>query len=243
VSRITIRQFVGLAVATALLAVLLAPNSAAGGVYRQFPGAPVDQRTQRIREQVEELYRDGDYVRALLIYEKDLAPDGDKYAQYMVGYMTLTGRGGTEDPAAALAWYRLAAERNDKLFVQARDGLTNALDDDELRRAESMYVELWQRLGDRRLLLDLLRKDIDTLARYDVSPRGNDMTNGTLVSGYLGESSRSNIYRRVRERIKSRLDYLDSMAEMPAAAPDAATRELRELETSVREEVSDLRDY
>ena len=68
--------------------------------YKPFPGETVSQRTRNIQERVEVIYVAGDYQRALLIYEMDLAPIGDKYAQYMVGYMHLRGLTGT----APLRW-------------------------------------------------------------------------------------------------------------------------------------------
>ena len=72
-----------LALIAGLLAVFFcAPVQAQS--YTPFPGVSQDERTLRMQERVEELYAAGDFERALLIYRKDLAPLGDKYAQYMV---------------------------------------------------------------------------------------------------------------------------------------------------------------
>ena len=71
----------------------------------------MNKRTLSTQERVEKMYEAGEYNRALLIYEKDLAPLGDKYAQYMVGYMHLNAKGIPQDKVTALAWYRSAASR------------------------------------------------------------------------------------------------------------------------------------
>jgi TPR repeat protein len=191
--------------AALIACLLLTAATAHGGTYKHFPGAMPDQRTLRVQEQVEELYNARDYARALLIYEKELAPAGDKYAQYMVGYMNLTGRGVAEDATLALAWYRLAAERNDKPFVLARDALSGVLDSEQKLRSDAFYKVLWQRIGDRKLLLNLLQKDVESLQVHENASAGDDIASVTLVSGFLGSSARDDAIERVRQRMQSRL--------------------------------------
>ncbi len=55
-----------------------------------------------MQRKVDQLFERGDYERAYFIYRNELAPAGDKYAQYMVGFMHLTGMGIDEDPVAAV---------------------------------------------------------------------------------------------------------------------------------------------
>ena len=69
-----------------------------------FPGSPLDQATMRLGERVEELFDEKEYERAFFIYRNELAPIGDKYAQYMVGFMYETGTWVDEDPIRASAW-------------------------------------------------------------------------------------------------------------------------------------------
>jgi hypothetical protein len=147
----------------ASLLFFLCCTAVAGEAYKYFPGAPLDERTLRAQERVEELYENGEYSRALLIYENDLAPKGDKYAQYTIGYMHLAGKGVPQDRAKALAWYRLAAERGDPALVQARDTLFQQMTHEEIAQSNSLFVELWQDIGDNSILLDLIRDDINTL--------------------------------------------------------------------------------
>jgi len=51
--------------------------------YKAFPGETMNTKTLATQARVEELYEAGEYDRALLIYEKELAPLGDKYAQHV----------------------------------------------------------------------------------------------------------------------------------------------------------------
>ena len=64
------------------------------GFAQQGAGAaaPVDARTLRVQLKAEELFQKENYGRAHFIYQNDLAPIGDKYAQYMLGFMSLKTR-------------------------------------------------------------------------------------------------------------------------------------------------------
>lgn len=198
-------------IALVVMASFCASQLAQAGEYRQFPGAPADDRTLRIQERVEEIYAAGDHSRALLIYEKELAPAGDKYAQYMVGFMHLTGEGVAPDPMAAMAWYRLAAERGEESFVQARDELAASLTEDALERSDALFTDLWRQYGDRKLLLDLLEEDLELLQRQ--AGRGAESDSGSmLAAGYAGQEAADPIYRRVHGRLLERLRYLESRA-------------------------------
>ena len=77
--------------------------------------------TIAIQQKVDRLYDAGFFERAYFIYRNELVPIGDKYAQYMVGFMYLAGLGIEQDSVAALAWYRLAAERGSPDFVAEAD--------------------------------------------------------------------------------------------------------------------------
>ena len=117
------------------------------GSYKHFPGADADRETVHAQELVEQLYDSKQYKRALTIYETELAPIGDKYAQYMVGYMHLAGQGVEADRAIALAWYRIAAERNESAIVQARDKLFESLTPEEIDEGFAAYDTEDYRIG------------------------------------------------------------------------------------------------
>jgi TPR repeat protein len=219
-----------------------ATDSPVAGEYRQFPGAPTDSRTLRIQERVEGVFLAGDYGRALLIYEKELAPLGDKYAQYMVGFMHLTGKGVPENPSEALAWYRLAAERGEVPFIQARDLLRESLEPAEIRRSEARFAELWQRYGDRRLILDLIERDLQILHGNTAATNGRHDGAGrsrSIASGYTERETGDGYYRRVRARLVERSQYLSSTMD----ATDAGIENpplIQKLESEVRRELKAL---
>lgn len=228
--------------ATAALVVLLAMQTASTGEYRQFPGVPTDSRTLKIQERVEAIFSSGDYGRALLIYEKELAPRGDKYAQYMVGFMHLTGKGVRKNPAEALAWYRLAAERGQGPLMEARDALRESLQPAGLERADARFAELWQSYGDRKLLLELVSSDLDILRRgapADGPPVENAAPGPSLATGYAGTGIIDGYYRRVRERLRERLQYLSSTRDAAAAGIENPAA-MEKLETRVRQELRAL---
>lgn len=206
----------------------------------RFPGEAVDSRTLDARQQVEELYARGAYERALLIYQKELAPIGDKYAQYMVGYMHLAGQGVPKDGATALAWYRLAAERGEAPLVQARDALRRKLAPDELARANDRFVELWQQYGDRKLLLELIADDLAILRERNGSSPAEGAPAATIVSGYFGSEGGEGFYERVRERLDRRMRYLESTNRLDDVDRLADSRALQRLESEIRQEVEAL---
>lgn len=187
--------------------------------YQRFPGAAPAVITVQVQERVEGLYAAEDYSRALIIYQKQLAPTGDKYAQYMVGYMYLTGRGVAVEPAMALAWYRLAAEREERPFVRARDTLQATLDAATLQRAEELYARLLPEFGDRQLLLRLINEDVRFLRSSGAG------TGLALAAGFLGGPTVDH-EALARDRLQERLAYLDKLPEVPSLAEQE--RQLRE---------------
>jgi TPR repeat protein len=208
--------------------------------YRQFPGVPTDSRTLRIKDKVEEIYSSADYERAMLIYEKELAPRGDKYAQYMVGYMYLTGRGVEKNPAEALAWYRLAAERGEPKFIQARDALYASLNEAALADSGDRFAELWQRYGDRKLILDLIRADLDVLRQHTEAGLSDNSPRTSIVSGYSGSESGDPYLRRVRAQLTERLEYLNAIVEDKATAGVAEESGVDAMEAKIRRELERL---
>ena len=143
---------------TGVLAFLFA-TSAWSQSATSYPDMPIDARTMRVLEQAEEVYERADYKRAFFIYRKELAPMGDKYGQYMVGFMYRAGQGVEEDQVAASAWYRLAAERGTPEFVGARDEVMQSLDEGQRSESDSQFVELRKRYGDLILLTRAIRED------------------------------------------------------------------------------------
>lgn len=222
------------------LLVLLASSTALSQTYKQFPGAAVDQKTMRAQDRAEQAYDTGDYKLAMLIYTKELAPVGDKYAQYMVGYMNRTGQGVPKNLPRALAWYRLAAERGEPVIVEVRDKLFRKLSPEEVARSNAIFVDLWQDLGDNRLILDLVREDVEIL-RKRTGTRIPGGSSGQLtiikMSGYAGSES---FYTDVEERLENRLRYIRTNVEIIDIEEEQAIAAVRSLEQDIRRELESI---
>lgn len=199
----------------ALLGVALAAGPApAEQPPLSFPGGTPSKRVLEAQRKAEELYEQGEHRRALFIFEKDLAPIGDKYAQYMVGYMHLHGESVRADPVTAYAWYRLAAERGDPALEGARRELRALLTDEEARRSYEIFVELRDEIGDRALVARLLEQDLNELRQRTASRAGSSarrvevlLIDGTKVPG-------DKYYAALEERIEKRRAYLRGYVEM-----------------------------
>ena len=209
--------------------------------YKPFPGESVNQRTRTIQERVEAIYSAGDYQRALLIYEKDLAPLGDKYAQYMVGYMHFHGQGTDIDKAESLAWFRLAAERGEPLLVRVRDEVLQQVSAADIAESDRIFVDLWKSISDRVLIMELIREDIDIL-REQTGTRipGGATTGPMIIYTPSGDTIGPNFYRNVRARLDARLDYLDARVEISDDVIAEEFQRIRIQESEVKDEVAAL---
>jgi len=197
---------------TIFLALLmcLQPFVAAAQESSSFPGVPINAKTLRVQEQAEEIYERTDYERAFFIYRNELAPIGDKYGQYMVGFMYLAGKGVPEDRVAASAWYRLAAERGTKEFVRARDGLVTALDAEQKARSDRMFLELRKECGDLALLMEAVRAD-QQLLQQRTGSRLSASSSALLVihPNQLGTTQAgSQYYGEIEQRMQARLEFI-----------------------------------
>lgn len=209
--------------------------------YKNFPGGGVDQKTLRAQEQVDALYEKGEYERALFIYEHELAPIGDKYAQYMVGYMHLAGKSVPQSKVDALAWYRLAAERGEPAIVKARDGLAKTMTPGEIEASNRIFVDLWQRIGDKRLLLDLIQKDLEILSQRTGSRiPGAYSGRLTIINMQSPNGGSDEYYENVRKRVDTRLEYLDTNVEISDFALEEDLEAIRTLEIELREKLAAL---
>lgn len=85
-------------------------------------------------------YEAGQYASALTKYEA-AARWADKFAQFNIGVMHLQGKGTDFDPARALAWFQLAAERDYPMMVTMVEDLEDMVDEATQRKAERIRVE------------------------------------------------------------------------------------------------------
>src|SRR5262249_10179374 len=83
----------------------------------------------------------GDYTHAIAMYEV-AASWGYKNAQYNLGVIYARGQGVPVDLPRAMAWMALAAERDDKQYVEARELVYSLLDKAQWDQAN----EIWRTL-------------------------------------------------------------------------------------------------
>lgn len=182
--------------------VTLLLSTAIATAVDSFPGAEPDRRVLKIQEKVDKLFEKGDYERAIFIYREDLVPLGDKFAQYMIGYMYLTGKGVEQDVPTAAAWYRIAAERGDPSFVQARDEVLPLLNEQQRTESDRLHYDLHRQYGDVALLVSMIGKDLEILRRFTMS------TPVSQIDFAQTFDQRKAAYIPVAERLEQRIELV-----------------------------------
>lgn len=171
----------------------------------------LNARTLSVQAKAEELFNRQDYRRAHVIYLNDLAPIGDKYAQYMLGFMSLSGLGVEQDPVLASAWYRLAAERGaPEEFVAIRDDLLSQLDAAERARSDEIYLGLRRKYCDLVISMREVRDAFDDRSRMSTgSLLGGQSSAITIIEPHeSGNLSGDEFMRRLERRMQGYLDHI-----------------------------------
>jgi len=88
-----------------------------------------------------------DYAHAVKMYEV-AASWAYKPAQFNLGVMYARGQGIPADPPRAMAWMALAAERNDKEYVDAKELVYGTLSKEQFEQANVIWRELKKTYGD-----------------------------------------------------------------------------------------------
>jgi len=191
-----------------------------------------------VQEKVENLFDDGDFERAFFIYLNELAPIGDKYAQYMVGFMYHTGLGVDEDPVAAAAWYQLAAERGTREFVVVRDRLLHVLNDEDQAAARRSYEDLRLRYSDLAVLLSSIKRNVRELRNQTGTRVGGQTSPVTVIQNRSsGFSSSTDYYANIRDELKARVRLLKELGDFQDLDLDVDRINIRELERRVNEQI------
>ena len=210
---------------------------------QSFPDIPINSKTLRVQNQAEEVYERADYERAFFIYRNELVPIGDKYGQYMVGFMYLTGKSVAEDRVAASAWYRLAAERGTKEFIQSRDQVMASLDAAQRADSDRIFVELRQEYGDLVLLAKAIREDYEKLREQRTGSRLSDTSSPLAIvdmnSGGVSRSG-SDYYGRIERRMKLRLEYIAKHTEIDIIDLDAEKLDIDTIERQIAAHLSQI---
>lgn len=197
-----------------------------------------DARTLETQRKVESLFDKQNYERAFFIYRNELVPVGDKYAQYMVGFMYMTGLGVEEDAVAASAWYRLAAERDTPEFVAVRDRLMRAFTDEEIRASDVRYVDIHRKYSDIAVLLASIKRNVRELESRTGSRVRGQASPLAVIDGRSGRvRSGDGYFGNINREIEDRLELLREMTGRDDIPSDPRSVNMRDLERIVEDEI------
>ena len=224
----TLRKIACLSVLACLSATSFAQRSSE--LSADFP----DSRTMAVQAKVEKLFDAGEFERAFFIYRNELSPLGDKYAQYMVGFMYQTGLGVDDDIVAAAAWYQLAAERDTREFVVVRDRYLHVIDEDDAAEARAQYRELRLKYSDLAVLLSSIKRNVKELeGRTGSRVRGQSSPVTVIESRTSRFSSGTDYYGNIREELEARVMLLKEIGDFQDVEADADRINIHDLERRV----------
>jgi hypothetical protein len=227
-----------------LVFLVLLSTSVQAELSFDLPLGQSDSRTLNVQRKVDEIFERGEYDRAYFIYRNELVPVGDKYAQYMIGFMHLTGMGANEDPVVASAWYRLAAERGTPQFVAVRDMLMSDITEDERRRSDQLFLEIRRKYSDLAILLSLIKRSVqsvDSRTGSRLKATGSPMTVIDARSPNQSQSS-AVYYDRIESELQAHLVMLSEIGDFPNLETDLARFDLDEVEHLVNQRLETLED-
>jgi hypothetical protein len=231
-----------------ILAVLIAVGHASNVLAQHSAGnlsVELDSRTLSVQAKAEELFNREQYRRAHTIYLNDLAPIGDKYAQYMLGFMSLGGLGVERDPVLASAWYRLAAERGEpEEFVEIRDEVMQQFDAADKARSDETYLVLRRKYSDIAIRIHAAREAYEDLSTAITGSRlGNSPSSAVMiVEPGTGSSMSGDAWiHRTRRRMQDHLDHITAKLGIDRIEAETITAgQLADLEDQVRAYVGRL---
>jgi len=228
----------------AVIAGCLCVATAHAGKSSPFFSSRTESKIVSAQDMAETLFQRGEFERALIIYEHDLVPLGDKYAQYMIGFMHLIGAGVAEDAVVASAWYRLAAERGYPQFTAERDRLLRQFTEIDLVQSDEEYRKLRRKYSDLVILARLVREDIETLRQLtNTGPTSAGFGPTTIVDPRSGlVMTGFQLDRRVRKRVEECLALMNSQMDGVQVGTDMDQVDLGELDAIVADQVALIND-
>ena len=145
----------------------------------------------RFRNWAEDAYRQGDYVKALRMYQS-AARYADKVSQGRVAEMYWAGEGVARDQALAYAWMDLAAERGYRMLLAIRERYWAELTAGERERAIEVGQGLYAEYGDA-VAKPRLEKALFKARRQMTGSRTGSLTgNQTVTSIARGRANIAN---------------------------------------------------
>ncbi len=194
--------------------------------------------TLAVQDKVEKLFDAGHYERAYFIYRNELSPLGDKYAQYMVGFMYQSGLGVDEDAISAGAWYQLSAERGTREFVAVRDRYLQTMDEEDVARSRALHKELRLKYCDLAVLLSSIKRDVRELRNISGSRLGGQVSPMVTIRNRSNQFvSGSDYYGSIREDVERRLTLLKEVGDFEDIDVDADRLNIGALEERVLQHI------
>jgi len=180
-----------------LLALVQVPNAVLG---KDFPGPPLTRELKATMTAADDAFQAERYREAHRIYENDLVPMGDKYSQYLIGWMNVQGLGVHKDLVLGVAWLELAAERNHAKLSEVRDEVAVWLSTEEKQKVPAQLEELRVQYGDCAVVKRLLAQDRELEPTVGTRLSGSSQP-VTVIHGDLpGVKNVNNIRQRIRKR-------------------------------------------
>lgn len=187
--------------------ILLLITFATPSLADKFPGYPLTPEIKALQEKADFVLEKKRYKEAYPIYLNDLAPMGDKFTHYAIGWMHLHGLGVEEDIPLGVAWVALAAERGDIKLVAARDEFLAQLNDQQREEVQGRLGEIRAKYGDCVLLGSLLAEAQQNLKSLTGSRLAGTSQPVTVIEGPLSRED-DLPQRYLRGQIRLRKRYL-----------------------------------
>lgn len=195
-----------------------------------------DARTEATQKKVDKLFDSGEFERSFFIYRKELAPLGDKYAQYMVGFMFATGMGTEKDVVQASAWYRLASERDTPEFVAVKERLLRSMTEEQLDQSDLLYYKLRREYSDLVVLLQSIKRDVRELEARTGSRLRSETSPVSVINARSGRvRSGADYYGHIERQLEDRLHLIVEIGGFEDVSTDPKRANVHQLETLVRE--------
>lgn len=209
----TVSRFRWTAAALGFVLMFAAPSVPAQANQMAYPGDLPPRNIVRLQKKAEAAFVAGQYQKARWFYEKELAPIGDKYGQYMMGYLYENGLGVEQDAVKAAAWYQLAAERGHKQIIETSERFQKTLSPGKLATARTLANGLKDEYGDIALLKREIRRDLDRLRDVtgtNLRKKGCEIRPGTVyfTRGIVRQLPMNRYCEILNKRIDERIAYI-----------------------------------
>jgi TPR repeat protein len=191
----------------------------------EFLAPLTSSRIEDAQRQADLAFKSGQYSQARSIYLDTLAPAGDKYAQYVLGWMYFKGIGVDRDLVMGAAWLELAAERGDVQFKKVHDQVLAQVDPADREAVTQQADALRAQYGDCAVTRSLLASEQQMIERPTGSRLNGNESSPVFVIDYGTDlSSRDSDHitqTQVRKSVDRRQRFLRRYCPAAETPPEA----------------------